>query len=245
MSVVADLHPRWGGVDGLFGGHVFSTIADAASAVSEHRLAALTLCFMNGVRPGEVDVSVTPLHTGRRTATCRVELSQAGRPCVHGVTEHATPEGRPHHRRRLEPPARPTRPAANPEGHLSLEFRNRLETVLVSEPTLDGCAGAWVRFREPPAALGVRTPAGVLVTLLDVMPPGMFALDPKPRFVPTLTFTAHFGLVDDLDTTAWMYLTHATAWATDTLCVDESTVWDASGRLLAQGRQTRSVRWPA
>jgi acyl-CoA thioesterase len=243
MTVV-DLDQRWSGVDGMFGGHVFSTIADAAAEASEHRLAAMTLCFMSGVQPGEVDLEVTPLHAGRRTATCRVELAQAARLCVHGLTEHATPAGGRHHVRQVETPARPVAAVAMPEGHQSLEFRQRFDTLLVADPELDGCSGGWVRFRDPPEEVGVRTPQGMLATLLDVMPPGLFTRDPKPWFVPTLSFTAHFGPIDDIDPLAWMYLTHATAWATDTLCVDESTVWMADGRLLAQGRQTRSVRWP-
>jgi acyl-CoA thioesterase len=241
---VVDLDRRWRGVDGMFGGHVFSTIADAAAEASGHRLAAMTLCFLSRVQPGEVDLEVVPLHAGRRTATCRFELVQAARLCVHGVTEHATPTGGHHHVRHIRTPERPVAPVAMPEGHESLEFRRRFDTLLVADPQLDACGGGWVRFREPPETVGVRTPAGMLATLLDVMPPGLFARDPKPWFVPTLSFTAHFGPIDDVDPLAWMYLTHATAWATDTLCVDESTVWAADGRLLAQGRQTRSVRWP-
>jgi acyl-CoA thioesterase len=240
---VVDLDERWGGVDGMFGGHVFSTIADAAAEESEHRLAAMTLCFMSGVQPGEVDLQLTSLHAGRRTATCRFELVQADRLCVHGVTEHATPTGGLQHVRQVRPPARPVAPVAMPEGLESLEFRRRFDTLLVADPDLEGCNGAWIRFRDPPHSVGVRTPAGILATLLDVMPPGLFTREPKPRFVPTLSFTAHFGPLDELDPGAWLYLTHATAWATDTLCVDESTVWTAEGRLLAQGRQTRSVRW--
>ena len=245
MTVTAvDLDGRWSGVDGMFGGHVFSTITDAAVAATGRRLATLSLCFLASVKPGAADIGVTPVHVGRRTTTARVELHQEGRLRVHGVTEHATPAGRELHTRSIEVPERPATSRFALEGHLTLTFRQRLETVLVAAPTIDGTNGAWVRFREGPPSVGVHSPEGVLATLLDVSPPGLFSLDPKPWFVPTLSFSAHFGTVDDLDPTAWMYVTHATAWATEDLCVDESTVWTADGRLLAQGRQTRSVRWP-
>jgi acyl-CoA thioesterase len=110
-------------------------------------------------------------------------------------------------------------------------------------PGLTGTTSAWVRFREPPGSVGVNTTEGVLVTLLDVMPPGLFAAEPKPWFVPTLSFSAHFGQIDDLDVGDWMFVTHSTAWATSSLCVDESSVWDQAGQLRAQSRQVRSVRW--
>jgi acyl-CoA thioesterase len=127
---------------------------------------------------------------------------------------------------------------------VGLAFRDRLELLLVDEPSLVGSTGGWVRLREEPSTVGLQSAAGVLALLLDVMPPGLFAVRPRPRFVPTLSFSVHFATDVDPDPTAWMYLTHETAWATDSLCVDESTVWSRTGRLLAQGRQTRAVRWP-
>lgn len=245
MTVTAvDLDGRWSGVDGMFGGHVFSTVADAAVSATGRRLATLSLCFVASVKPGAAEVDVTPLHAGRRTTTARIELHQEGRLRVHGVTHHATPTGRELHARTIDVPERPPTSRHDPEGHLTLTFRQRLETVLVTAPTLGGTNGAWVRFRERPSSVGVHSPEGVLSTLLDVSPPGLFSLDPKPWYVPTLSFSAHFGRIDGLDPTEWMYLTHATAWATESLCVDEATVWSSDGALLAQGRQTRSVRWP-
>jgi acyl-CoA thioesterase len=238
-----ELSDLWRGVDGIFGGHTFAVITDTvAAAIEGQSIAALMLCFAGSVRAGEASVQTAPVHVGRRTASLRFELMQGERLRAHGVTEHAVAGGELLHAGSLQVPDR-ARGRRLPVYRSELPCLDRLEVVFSDAPNLAGTTGAWVRFVEPPSAVGVNTTEGALVTLLDVMPPGLFAAHPRPLFVPTLSFTAHFGPTHDLAAEDWMFVTHATSWATTGSCVDESAVWDSTGRLRAHSRQVRSVRW--
>lgn len=243
--VVTRLDPRWSGVDGIFGGHVFGRLADAAVAAVEHRLAALTVCFVASVKPGAAEIDVDVVHAGTRTATSRFALVQEDRLRAHGLAEHTRP-GEPHlwaDRRELPPrPAVGTPPA---DGQLELVFRDRLDLVIVQNSREGRPGGAWVRLREVPTDVSLDSSEAVLVTLLDVMPPALYSRDVKPVFVPTLSFSAHFRTDVVVDPSAWMFVSHATSWASGSTCIDDATVWDSRGHLLAQGRQTRAVRWAA
>ncbi|WP_290582056.1 thioesterase family protein [Aeromicrobium sp.] len=243
--VATRLDPRWSGVGGIFGGHVFARLADAAVAVAPHRLAALTVCFVASVQDGPAEVDVDVVHAGQRTATSRFALVQQDRLRAHGVTEHTRP-GEPHmwaDRRELPPrPAVGTPPA---DGQLELVFRDRLDLVIVENSREGRPGGAWVRLREAPAEVSVESSEAALVTVLDAMPPALYSREVAPTFVPTLSFSAHFRTDVMVDPTAWMFLSHATTWASGSTCIDDASVWDAGGHLLAHGRQTRAVRWPA
>jgi hypothetical protein len=73
--------------------------------------------------------------------------------------------------------------------------------------------------------------------LLDVLTPGLFALDEPPVFVPTVDVTVHFApRLGDVGP-GWRFLTNRTVWATRDFCVDESTLHDRDGHPLAQVRQ--------
>jgi acyl-CoA thioesterase len=77
-----------------------------------------------------------------------------------------------------------------------------------------------------------------------VLPPGLFALDEPPAFVPTIDFTVHFAPRLGDVARGWHHVGNRTVWATRDYCVDESTLHDREGRLLAQIRQGRTIRWP-
>ncbi|WP_229052082.1 acyl-CoA thioesterase II [Aeromicrobium sp. Leaf350] len=243
--VATRLDPRWSGVDGIFGGHVFGRVADAAVAAVEHRLAALTVCFVASVKPGDAEIDLDVLHEGRRTATSRFALVQQDRVRAHGLAEHTQP-GEPHlWADRHELPPRPAVGTLPADGQLELVFRDRLDLRIVENSQEGRPGGGWVRLNEAPAEVSLDSPEAVLATLLDVMPPALYTREVKPVFVPTLSFTAHFRTDAEVDPSAWMFVSHTTSWATGSTCIDDATVWDADGYLLAHGRQARAVRWAA
>lgn len=93
---------------------------------------------------------------------------------------------------------------------------------------------AWVRpRREAPID------AAALVLLVDAMPPAVYAVASTPVAVPTVDLTVSF--TDTPAATGWVLLRIRTRSAAGGWCLDDSEVWDAEGRLLARGRQTRRV----
>lgn len=235
--------PRWQGVDGVFGGHVFGRLADAAVRAVDHRLAALTVCFVASVRAGDADIDLEVVHDGRQSAISRFALVQEDRTRAHGLAEHTRPGERFLWADRRELPPRPLDGPPPADGQLGLIFRDRIELRIVDHSREGSTGGGWVRLRESPTEVSLESPEAVLATFLDVMPPALYTREIRPIFVPTLAFSAHFRTDTDFDPTAWMYVSHATVWATGSTCIDDATVWDADGHLLAQARQTRAVRW--
>ena len=123
--------------------------------------------------------------------------------------------------------------------HRPLPYSDHLDVRACAPHTLEDGASAWVRMLRAPDRMG---PHGVASILLDVLPPGLFARDEPPFFVPTIDFTVHFSpqLAEADLATGWLHVANRTLWASDGFCVDESTL---HGRPLAQIRQGRAVRW--
>ena len=245
-SARVELDPRWGGVDGVFGGHVLATLADAAtSGVQAARLASLMVCFVASVKPGAAVVETESLHDGRTAATSRLALIQEDRVRAHAFAEFFRGTGETRWTDQIDVPDRPAAGFEPPDERPGLAFRERFEMVLLERSAPGVTGGAWVRLREDPSEVGLASPEAVLAALLDVMPPALYMEPVRPIFVPTLAFAAHFRTDSRVDPAGWFYLTHRTAWANDQTCIEDAAVHDAEGRLLAQGRQTRTVRWPA
>jgi hypothetical protein len=87
----------------------------------------------------------------------------------------------------------------------------------------------------PPLAAAPVAP----VALLDLLPPGLFAMREDPVAIPTAEFTAQLapGATPD----EWTFLTQRTLWATGGFCVDEAHAYGEDGRLLGFARQLRRI----
>lgn len=236
---------HWLGVKGIFGGYVLGRIVDEADWVDGFRPQALSLTFFSAVQPGAVKMSVETLHRGRSTVSLRLELSQGGRVRVHAIAS-LVPIGQVVTWSRRADPTTWGDPESAPvlvSPHRTLSYGDHLDVRKVGVDTLEAGAMAWVRMTAAPAEHGNLGPHGIASVLLDVLPPGLFALAEPPAFVPTVDFTVHFstclaGLQDD-----WFLVRNRTVWATRDFCVDESELHARDGRVLAQVRQGRAIRW--
>lgn len=234
---------RWLGMDGIFGGFVLGRVVDAA-VLDGFAPQAVTTHFVGAIRPGEVELVTETVHRGRTTASLRVELRQNGRTRVHAIAS-LVPAGRRVTWRHTEDPARWGDPQTLPAyvaRHRPLPYAYHLDVRACAPHTLEDGASAWVRLLEKDGAMG---PHGIASIFLDVLPPGLFAREEPPHFVPTIDFTVHFGpdvAAADFGS-GWFHVGNRTVWASEDFCVDESTLHDSAGHPLAQIRQGRAVRW--
>jgi acyl-CoA thioesterase len=98
---------------------------------------------------------------------------------------------------------------------------------------------AWFRIVEP-----TPVDAAQAVMLLDAMAPAVYAKLRVPVAVPTLDFTVHLHAALDAEPVpagGWVLGRQRAVAAADGWEVDDGTLWDENGRLLATARQLRRV----
>lgn len=251
-SVVRPAAPRWAGHDGLFGGYAVGVLLDAViaaerAAARDGRVASVAATFTGRTAVADSELELEPLHDGRGTAVVRAALRQDGRARVHATVELLRgPDVAPRWVRLASPPPLPAESAEKRHDYMAVS--RMLELRMCAAPRLDTPSDAWVRLRPGPGSLadvGIGSDEALLAMLMDLPTPGMFGEDPAPVFVPSLDYVVHFApRAAPLAPGEWLSLRHATAWATDLHCVEETEIATADGRMLAQLRQTRAVRWP-
>ncbi len=247
-TVIRPADPRWGGHDGLFGGYAVAVLVDAVLTAEPAggRMASVTASFVARTEEADAEVVLERVHDGRATAVVRAALVQAGRPRVHATAELLRGiEVAPRYVRTLDPPPPPLPDRSAESRHDYMAVTGILELRMCAPPELAATTDAWVRRRPGLGDIGLRSDEALVTTMLDLPTPGLFGESPAPTFVPSLDYAVHFApRAAPLADGEWLHLRHATAWATDHHCVDETTIATADGRLLAQLRQTRAVRWP-
>lgn len=237
-----DFGPEWLGMEAVFGGSVLAAVVDTATLDGLHPQ-SLNAAFVSSVHPGRAEISTEVLHRGRSTASMRLALVQGDRLRVHASASLV-----PRDRELVWDPPTDPGPWGDPEAspplvprHRPLPYAEHLDLRRVGQDTLEDGATAWVRMRESDG-LG---PHGRAALLLDVLPPGLFAREPAPGFVPSIDFSVHFSprAALAIDPGAWFLVNNRTVWSAVDYCVDQSVLHDRDGHLLAQVRQGRAVRW--
>jgi acyl-CoA thioesterase len=244
----------WRGFGGLHGGLVAAWLLEAATtraAPSDSpamRPAAITVSFVRPVDPSvPASVEADPLHRGRTTAMTLVRLSQGGRICSQAtVTSGAVSPGVAHWEPGVDlagrrEPTELTRFLPPPE---VVEFAQHVDIRPLTSTTPGSRSAepryeAWVRLCDPAVAAELG-PTGTAALLLDAMPPGLLALWPRPRPVPTVELTIHFAATTP-EPAAWHHIGHETLWADASTCIDQTELRTGGGLLVAVARQTRRI----
>jgi acyl-CoA thioesterase len=241
-SGVATLDASWSSWAGPHGGLVAGlALQHARSLVGDRAPRSLDAHFLAPASPGDVRLRGRLVREGGASAVAAVEVSGPG-----GVVATATlvagrargpapawdgPAAPP-----VPPPdACPEWPGAVDLVPFSQHFRFHPadgRTPGGGHPTPE--LVAWVRPVAP-----VPLDAAALVVLLDVLPPALYATATAPVPVPTVELTA--TLTGQPCDDPWVLCRIATRHAGEGWCVDDSEVWSADGRLLAEARQTRRV----
>jgi acyl-coenzyme A thioesterase PaaI-like protein len=258
----AELDPQWSIAGKLNGGYLLSLCGRAAVAelnggdaagapdgdggAFPHPVAA-SAHYLASPAPGEVDLDVTVLRRGRRTAVARVALGTSAGVCVEAlVTCGATAAGDPFHQG-APPPVLPPMadcprlPVDGPgfEVPLMAVVAEHLDPATmgwaVGHPSRAGELRGWLVLddgREPDPVF--------LLTVVDAFPPASFDLG-LTGWVPTIALTAYVrALPAPGPLTVRQRARHVAGGRVDEDC----DVWDSAGHLVASGYQLAGVRHP-
>jgi acyl-CoA thioesterase len=240
----ATLDRSWFSWAGPHGGLVAALLLRAASALAgEGRIPrSLTAQFLAAAPEGRPELSARLLREGGSSSVVSAELygddgqvaalavltSGRGRPSGSSYRAVVAPTVP-----RPEECARLVLPVEFVPFSQHMEFR----PATPQQPLAGGGVAelqAWVR----PVA-GGRIDAAALTLLADVLPPGLYGATSTPVPVPTVELAVSFTGAEPQG--EWLLARITTLTAADGWCLDDSEVWDETGQLLVQARQTRRV----
>jgi acyl-CoA thioesterase len=245
----ATVDPGWTIGDRPNGGYLLALAARAALGAVEHpHPLAVSGQFLAPPAIGPAELEVVPLRAGRSLSTVRVTLAQDGRPLLVALVGagELNAGGAPEWRRAAGPPALPpveqcvgSRPEVpgririNILDHLDVRLDPATAGALVGRPSGRLEMRGWVRFHDgrPPDPLA-------LLQAVDALPPTSFELG-IPAWAPTVELTFYLR---GLPAPGWLAcVVRGQLWR-DGWFDEDAEVWDAGGRLVAQGRQLAGAR---
>ncbi len=234
----ATFETSWKSFDGIQGGLIAATMIRAAADATGADPFTVSAHLGRPVPPGSSTLTVDDVHGGRTVschvaladyATALVRLARDGDSTVRSTSSVAPAADDPSTLAPLEIPVDFV-PFAQ---HLDIRPINAARPFAGgNSPEFD----VWIRLLD---GLDFTT-AERSAVLLDALPPGLFATLTMPVAIPTVEFSAHFAPIAPPNS-PWHRLRHRTVWATDTLCVDETELFTATGELAAQARQLRRI----
>lgn len=267
----ARISTTWWIVMGPNGGYVAAIVLRAAvAAVADpaRRPLSATFHYLRPPAEGEVDLDVTVERSGRGVTNVSVRMSQGGKLIVlalvalgtrrDGTLEFdevdsptgsglpARPDGSsiPHW---SEIPARPVDPERDIPMRSRYDMRWGFGSVPFSgEPGSSADTGGWLRLKQSPPVDEV-----VLVAMADAWMPPIFSRVDHQLAVPTVDLTVHFrGRPADPPgppsgpegpDAAWCFVRCSSPVSRGGYLVEHGSVWDSTGRLLADVRQLAVV----
>ena len=240
------LAPDWLGYEGIYGGRVVAELVEAVGRVDDMDLVTLYAEFTGTVRPGEVDVAVDVHHRGRRSSSISVSLGQervrarataksarVGRGEAAGAVPMPGGVPSPDDLAPFEPPY-----------WTALEHCRLMELRLVDTSVTEEGARArlWLRLHDDHPEVAPLSRDARIACLVDAVPPVLFFVPPAPAYVPTLDLALHLrprGMGPAAN--GWCFAEVRLVWASADFCLEEVTMWDSTGEVIAQTRQNRRI----
>ncbi|MGC0417456.1 acyl-CoA thioesterase [Embleya sp. AB8] len=240
----------WWSWAGVHGGYLAALGLDAMredvlsrSPNSERPVRTVTTHFLRPVDQRPFVLATTIEHAGRGTSMSSFRTEQQGELALFGSAVFGARRPGPAEDGTPAPSVPPADECAVLDLPLELiPFPRQLEIrPATSTLPLSGAAEAeltaWIRFAD-----GRPLDAAAVLVLTDALPPALFARWTRPRPVPSVELTVHFGdALDDGPLDGWALVRIRAEHAGNGWAVDDSAVWTADGRLLALGRQARRV----
>jgi len=256
----AEISPAWWIVMGPNGGYVAAVVLRAAVtevADPDRRPISATFHYLRPPVEGRVELVVTVERTGRTVSNVSVRMVQDGRLLVLALVALGVPRdeaisfdetyglpARPDGTavpKWSDIPARPIDPERDIPMRSRYDMRWGFGAVpFAGEPGSTADTGGWLRLKESPPIDEM-----VLVAMSDAWMPPVFSRSATQLAVPTVDLTVHFRgrpspSLAGADA-AWCFVRFASPVARDGYLVEHGSVWDASGRLLADVRQLAVV----
>ena len=237
---IEEISPQWTGLHAIFGGYVVARLLDAMACVDGFVVLSATVEFVGSVRPGEVTVDVDVVHLGSRTATVTGSLSQ-GHVRAVGVAKLGRRRGDlrtpPLDLSQFDPPEQ-LKAELPPWG--AVAFDERVEVRHLPPPNGDPRTGAraWVRVRSDADEAVVLRPDSLAPMFLDVLPPGTWYVEDLEGFAPTIEMSVHLG-PRPAAYDRWHLVEQRAVVMADDYWIEDSTMYDDVGRVVAVVRQTR------
>jgi acyl-CoA thioesterase len=239
----ARIDPRWNIGNAPNGGYLVTVALDAIGRTLPHPDPfSVTAHFPSRTEPGEVEVQVETVRTGRAHSTSEARLVQRGEARVLVVATYGDLERIEGPTTILEPAPEfpPPQDCVRAEGPIAPEFVKQFDLRLTPETAMwattrpSGTAEmcGWVRFvddREP----DTRS----LSLFADSFPPTIFNLGPAV-WVPTLELTVH---VRARPSPGWLQCRFQTRYLIKGYLEEDGEIWDSTGQLVALSRQLARV----
>lgn len=241
----ADLDGGWSVLGGLNGGYLLATLGRALGEAfpgKPHALAT-SVHYVSAATEGPATIEVVPLRDGGRVASAQVLLRQGDDVRVAGtaslgdlaldaddVRTTAVPFDLPPREQCVPNTAAPAelREVAPLMQRFEMLFHPEHVGWAVGQPNHSGELSAWFRLE------GERDPDPLsLLLVVDALPPVTFTYGTL-GWAPTLELTAHLRAIP---APGWLRVRHATRNVAGGMFEEDCEVWDAAGRLVAQGRQ--------
>lgn len=252
----ADADPGWAIGGRPNGGYLLAMLGRASTDSGPHdTVLAASAQFAASPEPGPLLVTTELVRAGRTTSQVHARLSQGGRVCVDAIvtTGRLDPVAAP--RWTVGVPERPRAgwhacaplDASLPDGR-AVEIRDHVEVRLdpatagftEGRPSGHGELRGWVALRGHDEAPGAAGDPAVLLFALDSFPPATFDIA-YSGWVPTLALSAY---IRALPAPGPLQVLQRAQLVQSDLVDEVCTVWDSSGRLVAQGTQLAGVRLP-
>lgn len=251
-----DVAPTWGQGRATFGGLVAALLYRRAAAVLAQRgedvvakpPRSFAFSLVAPLAPGRARVSVEVLRSGKNVTQLDARIVQDER--VAAMMLGSFGASRASEILIAPPPAPvflapgdarplPYLPGLTPEFIQHFDFRWTVgQLPFMQPPAATGDMGGWVRFRQPPAHVGIDH----LLGLVDAWPPAVMPMFNKPAPISTLAWTIEFtdAPLPQRGDEFVQYLAQ-TDFSTQGYAHIHSRTWRADGTLLAIGRQTVAI----
>jgi acyl-CoA thioesterase len=239
-----DIHPGWSIGGKPNGGYLLAMLARAGCLVvgTEHPL-AVSGHFLRAPDPGPAEIHTEVVRNGRRVSTARASLWQGDRAMLDTLVTSGTLHDVDADWSAAPPPDMPPPqdcvPAETPSFSVALFDHTELVldpvTAPFPEPSGEPLVRFWFRLRDgsPPDVLA-------LILAVDSGPPTVFNLN-KYGWAPTVELTV---LIRGLPAAGWLQCEARTTTLADGWFDEQATVWDSTGRLVAQSRQLALTATP-
>jgi acyl-CoA thioesterase len=233
----ADLHPGWAIGGKPNGGYLLAMLARAGCTVvdTRHPL-AISGHYLRAPNAGPAQIRTEVVRHGRRVSTSRATLWQGDKPYIDALVtsgelhdvdvewEAEPPPGMPP----------PEKCAASSTPSFTVELFEHTELLLdpatapFPTPTGEAVVRFWFRLRD-----GAEPDVLALILAADSGPPTVFNLA-RYGWAPTVELTV---LLRGRPAPGWLLVEARTRLLADNWFDEEATVWDSTGRLVAQSRQ--------